>query len=439
MNMFETQIESQSLQAHSISRKDSTRMVHTKKAGWMTSMQHGQPFTESSAPNWFQLEQESNAICLKRGHARKTWQLTWRDQTYIVKVFERGNFLDRVKHFFVHNQAWSEWKHSQRAIQRGLPVASCLAIGWESRGSYRTVLIFSYIEKSQTLARIWESATDTLSETVRFQSTTRLIQTIARLFAQAHERGFVHCDGHPNNILLQDTTSGNHNAIWIDLHESKLGNKSIAYTDRVRSLAQLDHYFKRHATRTERLRFLQYYAKDCNNFARLLEHQPSGRILLSEMKHAELTHTIQLALHRDRRMRHNSKYFSLINPQQNGSGKVALTLERRHAYPEVDVLDRTLADWEDILKSYYESNKDFDHPIKSINLNDLQLDFLKAENLFTILMWNINGSPCRRYFYRCHHLRHRDISAPLVLGYIEHRSGGLIDHAILIRPQCDHP
>lgn len=439
MNMVETQIENQPYHAQSNTRKDSTCMVHTENASWVTNAQHSQSFTDSSAPNWFQLEQESDAICLKKGHARKTWRLTWQDQTYIVKVFERGNFLDRVKHFFVHNQAWSEWKKTQQAIKLGLPVAPCLAIGWKSKGLCRTVLIFSYIENSQTLACLWNSSTDTLSETQRFQSTRRLIQTIARLFAQAHERGFVHHDGHPNNILLQDTTSGNREAIWIDLHESTIGKRSVSYAERIQSLAHLDHYFKRHATRTERLRFVQYYATHCKNFIRLLAHHPSRRILLSEIKHAESLHSIQLASHRDRRMQHNSKYFSRINPQRNWSGKVALTLERRHAYPEIEVHDRTLSDWNDILKSFYENNKDVDQSVKSINLNGLRFDFLKADNFFTKLMWILNGSPCSRYFYHCHFLRHRDLDAPLVLGYIEHRSVGLINHAMLIRPQCDHP
>ena len=387
---------------------------------------------DESAPDWFHLEQEQNASCIKSGHARKTWRVSFENQTYIVKVFERGKFFDRIKHFFVRHQAWREWKQAHKAHVLGISVTQCLAMGRGHDDPYRTVLILQHISQAQTLSTAWKQAAVQPGDHKRHQATKTLISTIARLFACAHERGFIHRDAHPNNILIRETMPGKHEAVWIDVYDSRIYKRPASYRDRVRCLAQLDHYFKHHATRTERLRFLRSYIKQYKLPNQRLDQAQLERSLISDVAHAEALHGVQLALHRDRRMRRNSRYFMRVQPGRGWSGKVALILERRHAFPETGVQDRTLKDWNDLFQSFMGENSIFDQVQNSITLYNVKIDIRYAKNLWTKICWTIRGTPHRKYFYHCHYLRHRDLPAPIVLGYAQHRSGMLVDAAILI-------
>ncbi len=424
MTVTKTVIDHSSASSPDMSSQDTITFVGNTIAKWQICAQHQSSLLSSDAPNWYDLEHESSATLLKQGHARKTWRVQTSNQTVIVKVFERDNLFERIKHVFVKDQAQREWDQTVNAQSLGLSVAGGLAIGRSRDDSGRTALIFKYIESSQTLGDAWD---ETPNHT--------LIDITARLFAHAHDRGFVHGDAHPSNILILTENPELPRAMWIDVSFSKIHHRADSLEERVRSLARLDHYFKSHATPSQRLRFFHRYIKLASNLGGLANTKHAVRVFIKNIDREEHKHSVRLALHRDRRMKRNSKYFAKCDPAIHYSGRVTVTLERRHAYPEKDVPDRTLSDWKNIFQNVNFDRLDRDDIQQAFASHNIQMDMQRANNFWTKLKWTLGGSPYKKYFYHCHALRHRDLPAPMVLGYLERRSGGLVDSTILLRPQ----
>lgn len=82
----------------------------------------------------------------------------------------------------------------------------------------------------------------------------RLVDGLAALFARLHGAGVYHADLKDVNVLVRDDGS----LVLLDLERVAFGRR-VARRRRVKNLVQLDRTLGRHASRTERLRFLRGY------------------------------------------------------------------------------------------------------------------------------------------------------------------------------------
>lgn len=381
---------------------------------------------EPSAPNWFELEGDSRATLVKSGHHRQTWRVNLGEEVVFAKLFDFacGGAFKRFVFSLGLSPAHREWRALLAAERRGVPAIRGLGIGVDLQ--YRIVLLSAGLSKAVPLSQAWESASSNRA------SALSLIDAVARLFASAHNRGFVHRDGHPSNILVEPSSDSGWLARFADVHGAKLFRDTASARDMIRSLAQLDHYFHRRATRSQRLRFLRTYLPLRQSVNRRGNRRAFFREMLTALGQARKTHAAALARQRDRRIHRNGKYFTTMTLGNGSKGTFVLQLERRHAFPESGVPDRTEREWRDILQPMAGGSAGV------LTTAGLHADCSKPDGLWTQLLWSIVGTSQRREFIRSHRLRHRDVRSELILGYLEHRGpGGLIDETILLRPKCD--
>jgi tRNA A-37 threonylcarbamoyl transferase component Bud32 len=396
-----------------------------------------------SAPNWFELDRDPRATLVKSGHHRRTWRVSLNNVVIFAKVFDaqRGYPFSRIAYALGLGAAHREWRASRAAERRGVPAVRCLALGVDRRRRGAAVLLSEGLPNAIPLSQAWEQGASSRSTALS------LIEAVARLFASAHNRGFVHRDAHPSNILIQPTADGGWEASYVDLHGAYLfkDTASIRHGRAVRSLAQLDHYFQRRASRLQRWRFLQNYVSLRRSFnmsgeRRVWCENGFSHQLLSSIARARATHAAALARQRDRRIHRNGKYFATIALGNGWKGTFVLQLERRHAFPEPTVPDRSEHDWRNLIQAVFTTGARMDsRTSRQRNDDTFAVHGVYVERAGPIgmraqMLWSLNGSPQRREFVRSHRLRHRDIANELILACLEHRSTvGLIDETFLVR------
>jgi len=380
--------------------------------------------TDHSAPNWFELDRDPRATLVKTSHFRRTWRVRLGDGEIFAKVFDaqRVNPFSRITHRLGLGAAQREWRASQAAQWRGVPAVRCLALGVERKRRGAMVLLSGALPDAISLSEAWKRGASCRATALS------LIEAVARLFASAHNRGFVHRDAHPSNILMKSTDDAGWEASYVDLQGARFFNNTASRRCAVRSLAQLDHFFQRRATRSQRWRFLQRYVSLRRSFFVRGERRTFYRRLLTSIAGARAAHATALARQRDRRIHRNGKYFATISLGNGWKGTFVLRLERRHVFPESGVSDRSKRDWTVMLGPIV-------NEVDGASLgHGLQMDRSRPAGTWTRLLWSLAGSPQRKEFNQSHRLRHRDVPASLILAYLEHRGRtGLIDEGILVR------
>jgi hypothetical protein len=380
-----------------------------------------------SAPDWLALERDPRATLVKSGRLRRTWRVTLTEGTVFAKVFEAGGgLLGRFSRWVRMGTAQREWRASRAAEHRGVPAVRSLAVGLDGQRPGGEVLLSKGLPDAAPLSHGWEHAAE------RRATALSLIEAVARLFASAHNRGFVHRDAHPGNILIQPTSDGGCKALFVDLHGAHFAGDLPSRRRVARALAQLDHYFQRHASRSQRWRFLQSYVSLRRSFYVRGERHTFYGELLSSIATARTAHAAVLARQRDRRIRGNGKYFATFALGQGWRGTFVLQLERRHAFPEPGIPDRSEPDWRSTLKPIVEGRE---READALALPGFRVERTRATGVGARMLWSLAGSPHRNAFVDSHRLRHRDIPSELILACLEHRSPvGLIDETVLLRP-----
>lgn len=387
------------------------------------------------APDWFKLGSDPRGQRVKVGYRRTSWRVSVSDRVVFAKVIELPGPITRLKHQVFGVSVDREWRASLRAEAIGVQVVRCLALGSGTGPARRLVLLTEGLEGAANLSDAWVREVLHGQGSERQRSEAAIIDSIATLVSSAHERGFTHGDHHPNNILLvQIQRPPGVEAYYVDVHTARFASEPASIRRTLNSLAQLDQYFHRVATRTQRLRFLKRYLHKRPSL------QPSGdlsvehRRLLARLVRVTQHHAEHLARQWDRRLAGNERYFKTLAVGDGWKVTVVLALERRHVFPENHIPDRTVEDWRAILEPIVERANTlapgdiFDHGELCAQLGE-PLGYLRrvAAVVFRTAAW--------REFERCHHLRHRDIFADLIMAYGEHRSNGLIDRTILVRPK----
>lgn len=408
------------------------------EAAWRVVLLDGTP------PDWFALETDSRATRVKTGRDRATWRVTIGHRQVYAKVFDdRGgprSLLSRLTGSTAHR----EWKPSRRALHRGVPIAPVLALGRSADAPRRSVLIVQGIAAASTLIDAWRD--EVVAETAgdrRRRTAARLIDAAARLWALAHQRGFVHGDGHPGNVLVATEPDGVVRAVFIDARQSRLFRGPVDQRRSVQSLAEAGQAFERVATRTERLRFLRQYLR--RRFADGRVPRAVDRARLKEwaflLAKSSRSHRDRLIRRRDRRLRGDGVYFARVRLRDGWRGIVCLKLARRQVFSDAKVPDRTLADWERILRNWQARPEGAAELAQSgIVVEEIE----RADSLLESFRWRVQGSPCRGAFLSAHRKRHSDAPGPLPVGWLERRAACGVTHCALFaaarrddRPESD--
>jgi hypothetical protein len=414
---------------------DSVVQTQSRDARWRVRAAWKERLLAADAPDWFALEGEDRAERAKSGHQRSVWRVKLDEAAVYAKVLDTSGWIDRLKRWCLSDPARREWAACREAEARGVPVIRALAVGERCGAGLRTVLLSEELEGAATLPEVWARDVSAAAPGSRRCAAGGLIEAVSRLFAVSHERGIGHRDAHPGNILIREAAGGTYEASYVDLHAATVRRGAMRRPWSLRALAQLDHYFQRLASRTERLRFLRAYEWHRRHHGAQPVVQASERVALAAISQARQAHAERLARQRDRRLRRSGKYFCTMSLGGGWRATVVLTLERRHVFPEADVPDRQVGEWAESLRPALANLLEEDAAGAAEAVPGLRLEVTRPGGFLSRVHWTIWRPPALRAFEQCHRRRHRDLKAELILGYAEHASGGLVDGSVLIRPQ----
>lgn len=289
---------------------------------WRVSSDHAESF-RSNAVDWLNPQENGKAHLVKRNSHRDVWHVTCGGREYFAKLYHPDGPAARSKQLLRGSTAIQEWQVGLYAaahnIATVLPVATALR-GFRGLGG-PSLLVTEAVSGVEPLNEFWLKVHDDR------EKADALAISLARLIARAHQCGFNHCDMHPGNILCR-SVGGQYEALFVDLHNVRT-SKPVTLRAVVQNLAQLNQWFRRYSTRTQRRRFLKHYLGFRERFSQASPHarnytiEPSqlDALLAVQAEH----HGRKLWSKRDRRTRRSGRYFTKIRPASGWCGHALLT------------------------------------------------------------------------------------------------------------------
>ena len=408
-------------------------VVRSRNASWQTVPQWQAFLSDAGTLNWFELTEQCDRRIVKHGDGRTIWRVSIGNRVVYAKVATTIGLGAIAKQWFNLCAHQREWRALLRAHRLGVSTVLPIALGFQLGKPRRTVILTEGNPDSVSLDEYWRRRIQQADDGGRAPLVRHLIAEIAELFAVSHEKGFIHGDSHPKNILLDNQDSNDLRSSFVDLADACFYQRPVPLGHSLQSLAQLDRYFHRVATPSARLRFLNHYF-ECRPLLRVhWQKRDVRRAWLLQLRNASRQHGIRLARTRDRRINQNNAYF-VTTPWEHGWRlKAVLKLARRHVFPESDVADRTIADWRQIMDRVLPQAAGSETGPLAINEEGLRCEVQNICGLGARITASILGPEHRRRFKECHKQRHRDIDNRLVLAYVEHRARGLIDKTLIIQ------
>ncbi|MFQ5461857.1 MAG: lipopolysaccharide kinase InaA family protein [Phycisphaerae bacterium] len=432
----------------SIPSPSSATFVRIKCRGVVWEVREGfQSLTSASdeGPSWFNLEGCPSAKLVKTGDRRTVWRVhDPGGRAVFVKRFDPPGFVGRLRARVSGSPARREAYALREAERRGIPAVVVLAVG-EEKGDGFSLLVTCEQPNARPLPLAWDAAIRDVSASRSRRRRSEILVWTARLLTEAREKGLIHLDGHPGNILIAQSAGERPRAAFVDLARCGWARGPAPERRKVEAIAQLYQYGFDKTTRTDRLRFVRECVRggwpDSVEDDRIRSRQ---RHLMRLIDQARGRIAGRLACHRDRRLRRDGKYFHRVSLENGWHGVVVTCLARRHRFPEPGVPDRSIQQWCRDLRPHLATVARGDPERVSGDSEPLFLHPMRATNLVDACLWTIVGSPARRTFMRCHRRRHRDEYAPLVLGYLERRGRpwggwGLIWQAHTIQCRAESP
>lgn len=390
--------------------------------------------------DWLALRDSDQAVRVKRNGHRDVWRLTLQGEPVFVKRYRSDSWGTRLKAAIRGPTAALEWDVGRYAARHGIAAVRPLACAWSGTRMWSgpSLLITRAVAGSVPLCDYW------LTVRRDFHRASSITRGVARLVARAHQCGFQHQDMHAGNILVQTEQVAEPTGLFVDLHNVRIEH-SVSTQRVIANLAQLNQWFRRHATRAQRLRFLKEYLSARDEFAQASEFARNWTIdpreLLTILSTTARRHAESLWAKRDRRSMRTGRYFARISPAAGWRGNVLLI--SKHPRPtsrasqiifETRQWRRWLADptqWtdptcNDVLKDSHSAvvcRAALDTPPTALPVICKRP---LPRSLWKRLLYAVGPSRNLRAWRRANMLLNRDLPAALPLAVVERRALGLL-------------
>ncbi|MBT3879154.1 MAG: hypothetical protein HON76_08570 [Candidatus Scalindua sp.] len=198
-----------------------------------------------------------------------------------IKYFKRGGYKEYIKHLFVPTKARIEWEVGNALLSKDINTALPLAI---SEGKRRLLIVTETVINSEELMEFCQSNYEGSLSVERESEKKILLDKLALLIRDIHEKGFCHYDLHAGNILIrfkEEQNVAGYDLYLMDLHRVKIF-KSISVRQRMYNLAQIFNSLSSIMTKADKLDFIRSYGSnalgnitDKNKLVRQIDEQSS--------------------------------------------------------------------------------------------------------------------------------------------------------------------
>ena len=400
--------------------------------------------------NWLNPRQIGGEL-IKENVQRQVWRIRLGEKSFYLKLFLRAGRWWRLKRWLRGPACLKEWRVARYACEKGIncvrPVAYALCNGEPS--PVDCLLITEGIPKSASLTEYWDRLTDDC-QSQPARTIAELEDAVAELLAKAHEGGIAHSDLHPGNLLVEPSDP-RVKVHLVDLHSIRTG-RAVSHRVALENLAQLNQWFRQHATITQRMRLLKRYMV----YRHQLGTWSNGTWAPDTFKHwarllghATQTHSRRLWASRDRRVLKTSRYFTCIRLPNYWRGHVFLRSKHRWPCSAASHLSFRADDWKRILEcpeALVEHLLAQSRPIKhsrsalvsrgAIDVGDHRVSVVCKRHIRRKplgAIWDcLRHSRCLRAWKLSYALLHRGIPVAQPLAVLERRIGPYLADSLLI-------
>lgn len=210
---------------------------------------------------------------VKHGPHRTVSRLRLPEGTFYLKHYRLADWRARLQNAVRPCRALREWTAARHVTNAGIRTFETVAVGrtFEGKRVGDSFLLTRAIENTEPLHDFFEERLRTLPAAQQGRLRRAIARQLGELVARLHARGLLHRDLHAGNILLQIGPDDEVELWLIDLHAVEARRRVSSRQARA-NIALLGHFFARHATRADRLRFFHAYrhqldAAGCRLFA----------------------------------------------------------------------------------------------------------------------------------------------------------------------------
>ena len=270
---------------------------------------------------------------IKENARREVWRARIGPSVYYLKYYARQGWTARLRELFRRGGCEAEWRGGVYALRAGIAAVgpAGYTAGLRRNGRTFALLVTEAVARAYPLDEFWQQIQADDDVRRRRRDTAQVVELLGELIARAHQGGFEHLDMHAANILIQPVAAGRYRALFVDLQSARLG---VPIRDRavVRNLAQLNQWFRRHSSLSQRLRFLRAYLRWRHEYETTSAYgRPlnlSFRQLVRALARAADRHAGHLWAQRDRRACREGRYFARLRLPGGWHGLV--TVQCKH-------------------------------------------------------------------------------------------------------------
>ena len=390
---------------------------------------------------------------VKHNGARSVYRATFAGRTVFAKYFFHAGWTDWFKGLLRVRACAAEWRGGLFALRQG--IAAIRPIGFAAAvrvgGRRAAVLVTEAVEPAGPLNEYWRLLQTDIDDGRRRADVAQLTDVVAQLIARAHQAGFEHMDMHAENILVQRAGGRQVRAVFVDLQSARL-DWPITDAAVLRNLAQLNQWFRRHASVGDRLRFLRAYLRWRNEYEHAFTHSRAlaldFRGLLRGLKGAAARHATRLWSQRDRRARRSGRYFAALRLGQGWRAQVYRCCKHPRAESPASRLTLEPVWWQTQLanplrwfgpdgatvckESHSAAVRRTLLAVDATTTIPVLLKRPRARNLWRRLRQLLPPSRSARGWRLGHALLNRDLPAPRPLAVLERRVGPFVRDSVLV-------
>lgn len=223
-------------------------------------------FSRIVGPQGLKWKDWESAGCLKivkDGPLRTVYRVGLEDSGIFIKHYRVPWIRGKIRQWLRGGKARNEGEKALKLVSTGVATIEPVALGEQRRLGliFDNFLVTREIPAVEPLDHFLEKTLPSLhSDRVRLIR-RRIAEELARLCARLHERGFLHQDFHPGNLLVRLDHDDHPTLFLIDLDALEIRPVPLGINLIRDNLAQINNYFWSRSSRAERLRFLELYLK----------------------------------------------------------------------------------------------------------------------------------------------------------------------------------
>jgi len=402
------------------------------------------PFlTSSQAPDWISLDQDPNAVSIKKNPLRQIYRWRKDQQDLFVKIYRTGTIPRFLRSLFLGSPSQTEFRNLQIANSLGVPAP--LPVAWSRGGfgknTYAILLTRSLGDTVSLDSLIWKEPS------LEAEPLKQALVLSAQLVAKLHRAGISHPDFHPGNIILTpgDAQKEFYSSAYVtDLQKIRLCQRpSQTEADprqfwRMKNLAMLVAGLRKRISDEHLSLFIETYFRTIQPKAK-----PSPELLHNFKHDIDLLanrHRMVILNRKDRRSMRNSRYCKTIRLGRGWTAQVYCQSKRPVPFSNLsrcqftpEVWKNALKDPENLLQNAEIIKKGTWNTVASGQLRmgnqiiDVVLKHSQVPRTWKGFFKGFYRSRAMRNWYRANLLIHRDIPTAWPLAAME-RTKWILSH-----------